>query len=884
MKQFFLRIWLVVGALLLRFRYRISYKGLNQVKELLQGGKACLFLPNHPAVVVDPLIVSIPLIRLFGVRPLIIDYMYYHPAAHWAIKLLDALPMPNFGTSFSPLKLKRAERSLQTISDGLKAGDRFLIYPSGTTKLQAREVVGGAFGVHQLVEENPDVPVVLVRITGLWGSSFSRAPTHGGQPHTRQALKQGVWTAIKNLFFFVPKRKVVVEFEVAEALPRDANKQQFNRYLEDWYNRPFGPEGEPLSLVSYAFWKEQFVAFDKKEETKIDLSAVPEEVKKQVIAKIAALAKVAEKDVLPDLKLIEHLGLDSLDHAELVAFLETEFDAQGVAPEQLVTVSTVLLYASGALKQKEQQESGISLKSWQKKRPHTRLNIPEGSSIPELFFKTADANLFEIACADPLFGPMTFYRCKKAVILLHEVIANLPGDNIGILLPASTTSYLLVLACQLANKTPVMINWTVGGKHLETVVEVAKLEAVISSWAFLDALDAVDLSQLEPLLVFLEELKANIGLLDLVKGAIKAYAATTIPDIANDAAAVILFTSGTEGMPKGVPLTHDNIISDLRAAVERVELYGDDKLLAMLPPFHSFGFSVTGLLPFIGALKTCFYPNPTDSKRLVKAIERWNITVLCSAPTFLKNILSFAKDVDTTSVRMVISGAEKAPDELFSLLTSACPKALFVEGYGITECSPVISANGTGNKKFGVGKPLTGIEVAVVDPENLTIAKPVGEVGLIIVSGPNVFSGYLNKGLHDPFVTIEGKSWYQTGDLGMLDKEGNLILSGRLKRFIKIGGEMISLAAIEETLMNQTDSPPNSFVVVTEGDLLGKVQLVLFSTKNHTAQEINQLLRKGGASNLVKIDRVIQLDEIPQTATGKIAYRQLDKLLTKDAP
>ncbi len=881
MKELFLRILLSFGALLLRFRYRITYKGLDQVKALLdKTNTGALFLPNHPAVIVDPLIVSVPTIREFGIRPLIIDYMFYHPAAHLVAKLINALPMPNFGTSFSPLKLKRAERSLKTISDGLKDGDRFLVYPSGTTKLQAKEVVGGAFGVHQLVQENPQIPIVLVRITGLWGSSFSRAPTHGGSPHTNKALKNGLWTVVKNLFLFVPKRQVVVEFEVADSsLPRQASKQEFNRYLENWYNKPFGPEGEPISLVSYAFWKEQLLDFEEKEEISYDLSKVSEEVKKQVRAKIASLAKVDEKEVLPDLKLVENLGLDSLDHAELVAYLETEFDVAGVAPEQLTTVASVFLFAAGALSKREKEEAKFNMKGWEKKRGRSKLSLPEGSSLPELFFKTADANLFEIASADPLLGPVTFFRCKKTVFLLAEAIANMPGENIGILLPASTTSYLLVLACQLAHKTPVMINWTVGGKHLETVVEVSKLETILSSWAFLDALDAVDLSSIEPLLVFLEELKATFTPLDLIKASMKAYAVTTVADIERDETAVILFTSGTEGMPKGVPLSHDNIISDLRGALDTVELFKDDALLAMLPPFHSFGFSVTGLLPFIAGLKSVFYPNPTDSKRLAKAIGHWKITVLCSAPTFLKNILSFTKDVDTSSIRMVIAGAEKAPDELFSLLSKSAPSALFVEGYGITECSPVLSANVSGDRKNGVGKPLQGIEVKIVDPENLSVERPQGAVGLILASGPNVFSGYLNKGLSDPFIELDGKKWYQTGDLGAFDLEGNLILSGRLKRFIKIGGEMISLTAIEETLCNQTDAEPNSFVVVTEGDLLGKVQLVLFTTKDMTVQSVNQLLRKGGSSNLVKIEKVMHLDAIPLTGTGKVAFRQLEKLL-----
>lgn len=881
MKRFFLRFALVFATILLRIRYRITYKGLDEVKKLLgDASKGCLFLPNHPAVVVDPLIISLPLITLFKIRPLIVEYMYYQPAFHWAVRLLKALPMPNFGSSFSPLKLKRAERALTTISQGLKDGHRFLIYPSGTTKLTAKEVVGGAFGVYQLVTENPEVPIVLVRITGLWGSGFSRASTLGATPQTKKMLKTSLWIALKNLLFFVPKRNVLVEFEVADAaFPRNAPKQEFNRYLEAWYNKPFGPDGEPLTLVSYAFWKHEVLEIPKPVVENLDLSAIAGEVKTQIAAKVASLAKIPASQVLPDLKLIEHLGLDSLDHAELIAFLETEFAVTGVAPEKLTTVGSLYLLASGSHRPDEHVEKHKSNINWTKNRAHTPIELSNGMSIPEVFLNACDKNLRAIACTDPILGPMTYYRCKKTVLLLSKHMAKLSGERIGILLPASCLSYLLVLACQMANKTPVMINWTVGGKHLDTVVDVSGIQVVLSSWSFLDALDAIDISRIEPLLLVLEELKAEISFSDLIKASMQAFRKSHIPVIDPDKEAVVLFTSGTEGMPKGVPLTHANILFDLRAALKTVTLYEDDRLLAMLPPFHSFGFTVTGLLPLLSRMPVAFFPNPTDSKALAGSIERWGISVVCSAPTFLKNILFFSKEYDVSSVRMVISGAEKATDELLATLKHACPKAHFVEGYGITECSPILCANATGDRSKGVGKPLDGITLLVVDPENFETERAPGVAGLILASGPNVFSGYLNKGIHDPFVNLHGSKWYQTGDLGMLDGEQNLILSGRLKRFIKLGGEMISLAAIEEVLSQQTDTPLEQFAVVTEGDVLGKVALVLFTIKNLQPQEVNQMLRKGGLSGLVKIDRVIQLEAIPQTATGKVAYRQLDKLL-----
>ena len=204
MKQALLAIGEWIAWLLLCFRYRITYKGLDEVKKIVkQSQKGCLFLPNHPAMLIDPLLVGLPLITHCNVRPLIVEYMYYEPLYHRLLRTLNAIAIPEFQTGFNPLKLKRTKRILQEISDGLKKGERFLVYPAGTTKHISKEVIGGAFGVHQLIADNPDIDVVLVRTTGLWGSSFSRALTAGESPDMGTALKKGFWTCLKNLLFFV---------------------------------------------------------------------------------------------------------------------------------------------------------------------------------------------------------------------------------------------------------------------------------------------------------------------------------------------------------------------------------------------------------------------------------------------------------------------------------------------------------------------------------------------------------------------------------------------------------------------------------------------------------------------------------------------------------
>ncbi len=905
MKNIFIRIGLLIIQMALRVRYKIRYVGIEEVKKALHGhAKSILFLPNHPAVFNDPLIITVPLLKHFSVRPLIVEYMYYSPLFHWAMRAIHALPMPNFTTGFNQIKQRRAEKVIRKMSEGLKQGDSFLIYPAGMTKQGPKEIIGGAFATHQLIQENPHAHVVLVRTTGLWGSTFSRAFTQGDPVHMMDSLKTACWTVLKNLIFFVPKREVLVEFELApKHFPYQAPKLEFNHYLEDWYNKPFqsklGGEnhGEPLKLVSYSFYKEDYPQIKQREEEKLESgSLISEELKDQVRQKIGELSKKKKEDIQSNLLLQADLGLDSLDLAELIAFLDDRFDIRGISPGDLTTVSRVFLIAAKIYKKPDLQEVDWNLKKWFKDQTGEKLHIPEGKTIPEVFLRKADAHKRRIACGDPRAGLSTYFSLKKRVLLLAEYIQKLPGEYVGILLPACTATQVIVLACQLVGKIPVMINWTVGGRHLDTVVQVTKLQAVLTSWAFIDNLENVDISRIEDILVVLEEMKAQFSVFDLCKAYLKAHRSADsilrqdmckkLVQKGENGVAVVLFTSGTETNPKGVPLSHKNLLSNQRGALSVVNITAKDKLLAMLPPFHSFGFAITGIFPLISGMKVVFFPNPTDSKRLAKAIRKWKATLVCSAPTFLKNILLASNRDSLASVRLMVSGAEKAQDELFRLQGELCPQAEIMEGYGITECSPVLSINATGDREKGVGQALPGVHLQIVHPETLE-ALPENTVGLVLAAGPNIFSGYLNGEVKNPFVEFDGKTWYQTGDLGKLDAEGNLILAGRLKRFIKIGGEMVSLTAVEDTFAKilsqnvknpkELEMPQAAICSYEEG---GRPKLILFTPQQLEHMQANRILRENGFSNLVKVDRIVKVGSIPVGGTGKIAYRELEKMLT----
>ena len=434
-----------------------------------------------------------------------------------------------------------------------------------------------------------------------------------------------------------------------------------------------------------------------------------------------------------------------------------------------------------------------------------------------------------------------------------------------------------------------MINWTVGPRHLETVVQSSNVQAVLTSWAFLDRLENVEFNGIEDKLLMLEDIRPQLG----IKQKLKAFwRSKQSPKVLmkkfrnkNDpeGKAVLLFTSGTESMPKGVPLTHKNILSNQRAALEDIELFSDDVFLAILPPFHSFGFTISSLLGILSGFRTAYYPNPTNGKGLASSFERWKTTIICGAPTFVKGMFKASKPEQLDTLRLCVTGAEKAPADLFQKVEKVGTGHHLIEGYGITECSPALTFNRPGQPHKGVGQPLNNVELIVVHPETLEVL-PIDTQGLILARGPNVFSGYINPGLSSPFVTVQGKEWYKTGDLGYLDVNNALTISGRMKRFVKIGGEMISLESIESALFQiaeqkgwpiSHDEGPSLAVSAkeVEGE---KTKLFLFTRFDVTADDINKALKECGFSNLVRVSSVQKLDEIPIMGTGKVNYRQLE--------
>lgn len=894
--KLFWKLLTKITLAVLSLRYKIEIKGMDKLSGSpfpREGG--ILFMPNHPAHM-DPLFLFSILWPKFRMRPIVTEYIYRLSFIKPLMRITKGIPIPSLTTSINQIKVKKARDSIQALADGLKQKTNFILYPAGKLKHDAREVIAGSSGAHEVILQSPEANIVLIRTTGLWGSSFSRAIL-GVSPDLGKTMFQGFKTLLKNGIFFAPRRKITIEFELEpKDLPRNGTRIEFNRFLESWYNRYPDENGkicseEPLQLISYAFWKQDLPAIihrDKQQRSSAGI-IISKETQEKVYKEIRRILNHSEQKIEPEMKLTIDLGMDSLNIAEIIAFLSQKFDVEEVHPEDIETVQAVLEVAEEAKTIKRTVKQGHITFPEEIGRPEP--GLPLGETIPEAFLNICHKMGNFSACGDDLIGIMTYKKLKRSALVLATYFQKIPESHVAILLPASAGAYLVILALLFAKKVPVMLNWTLGPRYLDEMMRISNAKTAISSWRFLEKLSHVEFGSLSDHLELLEDIRGRIGIWRKLKGLYLSFCpppsllrSLHLDSSDADKNAVILFTSGTEAVPKGVPLTHKNILSNQRSVMQCVELLSKDVIYSFLPPFHSFGFSVAGMLPLLSGVRAAYYPDPTDSFALAEGVERWKITLFCGAPNFIKGLLYAAKPQQLASIRYFLSGAEKAPQEIYDYAAKLHNGAKVLEGYGITECAPVLSINRMNLPPCGVGFPLPDVEVCMIHPESEQLLKE-GEEGEICVRGPNVFSGYLDNP-RSPFIDIQEKQWYRTGDIGYFDKDGHLIISGRLKRFTKLGGEMISLGAIEEVLIEElskkgqkaTDSP--ILAVCADERENQKAAIIVFTTSDLLCkEEANEILNNAGFSRLIKVSQVRKIEEIPMLGTGKTNYRHLQTLI-----
>jgi len=863
--------------ILLWLRYRVRMPGRTAV--VCRGARRILFLPNHPALI-DPILVMANLRVPFAPRALADKDQIDRFFVRWLARRSGVYPLPDLRT-YGPAVRPEVEAAIQQCVDELRRGENLLLYPAGHVYRTRFEDLRGNSAVETILRAVPDVRVVLVRTRGLWGSSFSLAS--GRVPNVARNLVRLAGCLLQNLLFFTPRRDVTIELCEVSDLPRAADRNELNAYLERFYNA----DAPPALYVPYTRWEcggPRALPDPPLGHLSGSPAAVPETTRQLVAAHLCEL--VGADTFRDDDRLAQDLGLDSLAKAELMLWLGREFGFPQDDVDALQTVGDVMLAARGQAVVARAVEIRSAPAAWFAKRSDRRAAIPPGSTITEVFLAQARHGPGRVVVADQLRGVRTYRDLVTAILVLRPMIAELPGERVGIMLPASVAAGITYLAALFAGKVPVMVNWTTGVRNLAHALEVTGVRRILTSGALAARIESqgTDLGGLKERFLFLEVFAKQISTGAKVRAAVQARTSWAALDRAPvPEVAVVLLTSGSETLPKAVPLTHANLLANIRDILGIYTVHDRDCLIGFLPPFHSFGLTVTLLLPLLAGVRAVYHPNPTEAWVLARLIREYRATLLCGTPTFLGGIVRAASGDDLASLRLAVTGAEQCPPRVYEALAERCPRAVILEGYGITECSPVVAANREDDSQPGtIGRVLPSFEHALVDVDTWRAVRP-GETGMLLVRGPCVFPGYLGADAASPFVEFAGKQWYRTGDLVSEDADGVLTFRGRLKRFVKLGGEMVSLPAIEAVLERHyaTDADEGPVIAVEATPSEEQPEIVLFATRDVDRQTVNRQIRDAGLSPLHNVARVIRVEQIPVLGTGKTDYRALRDGLRK---
>jgi len=471
---------------------------------------------------------------------------------------------------------------------------------------------------------------------------------------------------------------------------------------------------------------------------------------------------------------------------------------------------------------------------------------------------------------------VSYSKALIASLILASKFRKYHDGFIGIMVPTSAGCILSVLGVLMAGKVPVMINYSTGAaNNAEYAQRKCGFKTIITSKALLEKIGC----RLVTGMVFIEDVMDGVGPADKVKALLKSklplnFVLKSVHQGEPDDNVVILFTSGSEKDPKAVQLTHRNIGSNVQDIGKVLIVTSEDVMLANLPLFHVFGHNVDFWLPLFFGMTIVSYANPLEYKKICSIVREHKVSLMVGTPSFFSGYLRQSDPGDFASLRVAVAGADKTPDSLREGFLQKHNLEL-CEGYGTTETSPVVSTNLPGaNKPGSIGKVLPSVRVKIVDINTGETMPPGGE-GKILVKGDLVMKGYFDD-LEETSLRIKD-GWYETGDMGVLDEEGYLWHRGRLKRFVKIGGEMISLVRVESVMLKLLPEGVDCCVVEVPDSLKG-ARIVAAVT-----QQVNERkLLKAMADELPSIalpKQFVVLDEFPKMGSGKIDFRAITDLV-----
>jgi acyl-[acyl-carrier-protein]-phospholipid O-acyltransferase/long-chain-fatty-acid--[acyl-carrier-protein] ligase len=468
---------------------------------------------------------------------------------------------------------------------------------------------------------------------------------------------------------------------------------------------------------------------------------------------------------------------------------------------------------------------------------------------------------------DPLTGALPASRVLAgAAVLGRKILARSQvGDCIGLLLPNTNGTIVTFFAVQSAGCTAAMLNYTAGATNLIAACKAAKVTRVLTARAFIEKGKlqdvAAQLSQ-HVALVWLEDVRASVTRIDKLRGLLRG--GRPLVERSPDDPAVVLFTSGSEGAPKGVVLSHRNLLSNVAQVMARFDITGADVVFNALPVFHSFGLTGGMLLPMLTGMRLFLYPSPLHYRQIPEMIYGVNATVLFGTDTFLAGYARLANPYDFRSLRYVVAGAEPVKDTTRRMFMEKFGLRI-LEGYGVTETAPVLAVNTPMFNRAGtVGRLMPGVS------HRLDPVPGIEDGGRLHVSGPNIMLGYFRA--ENPGVLEETPAgWHDTGDIVTMDQQGFVTIKGRAKRFAKIAGEMVSLAGVEDLVSRLW--PDHMHAVVAMPDARKGERLLLVTTKRDAVRgEIQTYLRAQGATELMAPADIMTMDALPLLGSGKIDH------------
>lgn len=449
-----------------------------------------------------------------------------------------------------------------------------------------------------------------------------------------------------------------------------------------------------------------------------------------------------------------------------------------------------------------------------------------------------------------------------------------PGENVGVMLPTGAGAVVAFYALSAYARIPAMLNFTAGSKNLLSAMKAAEVTKIVTAHKF------VELGGLDDLvnelaksaeIIYLEDVRENLSITDKLSAAIGPLLPTLIRNAPNyKKPAVTLFTSGTEGEPKGVVLSHENVMANVEQVRSHIGLSPDtDRLFNPLPTFHCFGLTVGAILPLVAGVPVMFHPTPLQPRDIVKRIRAKESTILLATDTFISQYARIGNEGDMDSIRLAVCGAERVKDETRALVRKKFEIEI-LEGYGATEASPVVAANQWENNKPGtVGILMADMESRLIPVEGIE------EGGRLQIRGPNIMMGYLRASAPG-ILEAPDEGWHDTGDIVSIDDDGFIRIKGRVKRFAKIGGEMVSLAVVENCA--SAIWPDNMHAAASLPDPRKGEQIILLTdAENCNRDDMLVWAQNHGVPELSVPRKVVRVDEIPVLGTGKIDYGAVQK-------